>query len=84
MSDFFYPYVGVENHVRGEAHKIGVWQNGKLSWLDSDDWVTEIDLNKNTFVGTMKCYNKHTNLELFITNVVYNEKNIFLRKVLKD
>jgi GH15 family glucan-1,4-alpha-glucosidase len=81
VSDFFYPYVGVENHVRGEAHKIGVWQNGKLSWLDNDDWITEIDLNKNTFVGTMKCYNKHTNLELFITNVVYNEKNIFLRKV---
>jgi GH15 family glucan-1,4-alpha-glucosidase len=29
----------------------------------------------------MKCFNKHTNLELLFTNVVYNEKNIFLREV---
>lgn len=81
VSDFFFPYVGVENHVRGEAHRIGVWQHNKLSWLDSGDWNIEIDLNNDTFVGTMKCFNKHTNLELRITNVVYNEKNIFLREI---
>jgi GH15 family glucan-1,4-alpha-glucosidase len=81
VSDFFYPYVGVENHVRGSAHKIGVWMNGYLSWLDSGEWNIEIDLDKNTFVGVMKCYHKHTNLELIFRNVVYNEKNIFIRHV---
>jgi GH15 family glucan-1,4-alpha-glucosidase len=81
VSDFFFPYVGVENHVRGEVHRIGIWQRGKISWLDSSDWTTEIDLNQDTFVGTMKCFNKHTNLELLITNVVYNEKNIFMREI---
>jgi GH15 family glucan-1,4-alpha-glucosidase len=81
VSDFFYPYVGVENHVRGESHRIGVWQHGYLSWLDGGDWNIEIDLNNDTFVGIMKCFNKKTNLELKITNVVYNEKNIFLREI---
>ena len=81
VSDFFFPFVGVENHVRGEAHKIGIWQRGRLSWLDSDEWTTEIDLNNDTFTGTMKCHNKHTGLNLLFTNIVYNEKNIFLREV---
>jgi GH15 family glucan-1,4-alpha-glucosidase len=81
VSDFFFPYVGVENHVRGEAHKIGVWQHGRLSWLDNGEWTIDIDLNEETFVGTMKCFNKNTNLEIVITNVVYNEKNIFLREI---
>ena len=81
VTDFFYPYVGVENHVRGEPHRIGVLQQGKLSWLDSGDWNIEIDMVENTFIGNMKCFNKHTNLELLFTDIVYNEKNIFLREV---
>ena len=81
VSDFFYPYVGVENHVRGEAHRIGVWQRGRISWLDSGEWNIEIDLDNDTFVGKMKCFNKNTNLELLFTSVVYNEKNVFLREI---
>jgi GH15 family glucan-1,4-alpha-glucosidase len=81
VSDFFYPYVGVENHVRGEAHRIGVWQHGRVSWLDNPEWNIEIDLNKDTFTGSMRCFNKTTNLELLFTNIVYNEKNIFLREI---
>jgi hypothetical protein len=81
VSDFFFPYVGVENHVRGEAHKIGIWQRGKLSWLSDSVWETTIDLHQDTFVGTMRCYNKETHLELLFTDVVYNEKNIFIRKI---
>ncbi len=81
VSDFFFPYVGSKNHVRGLTHKIGVWQNNHLSWLDSNEWTTEINLCPDTFVGIMKCFHKGTNLELIFKNVVYNEKNIFLRQV---
>ncbi len=81
VSDFFFPFVGSENHVRGEPHRIGIWQRGRLSWLDSDEWNIEIDLEKDTFIGRMKCFNRNTNLELLFEDVVYNEKNIFLRRV---
>ena len=82
VRDFFFPYVGYENHVRNEAHKIGVWQRGKLSWLDSGEWKIDIDLDTDTFVGKMRCFNKETSLELLFTDIVYNEKNIFLRRVI--
>ena len=72
VSDFFYPFVGVENHVRGTAHKIGIFCNGNLSWLDSDEWTKEIDLEKDSFVGISKYYNANCNIELSITSAVYN------------
>lgn len=81
VSDFFFPFVGSENHVRGSTHKIGIWQNNSFSWLDGGEWNVEVDLCKDTFVGIMKCFHKKTNLELIFKNVVYNEKNIFLRQV---
>ena len=81
VSDFFFPFVGSKNHVRGLTHKIGVWQNGELSWLGSGEWTIDIDLCKDTFVGVMKCFHKKTSTELIINNVVYNEKNIFIREV---
>ncbi len=80
VTDFFFPFVGVENHVRGEPHRIGVWQHGKTSWLSDDEWNIEINLRKDTYIGEVKCFNKSTNLEILFTDIVYNEKNIFLRK----
>ena len=81
VSDFFFPFIGSENHVRGLTHKIGIWQNNSFSWLDGGEWNIEIDLCKETFVGIMKCFHKTSSLELIFKNIVYNEKNIFLREV---
>jgi glucoamylase len=80
VTDFFFPYIGVENHVRGEPHRIGVWQHNRTSWLTDEEWSVDIDLQKDTYVGDIRCYNKKTNLEILFTDIVYNEKNIFLRK----
>lgn len=81
LSDFFFPYVGSKNHVRGLTHKIGVFEDGQISWLGDKEWNIDIDLCKDTFVGIMKCYNKKTSTELIFKNVVYNEKNIFIRQI---
>ncbi len=81
LSDFFFPYVGSKNHVRGLTHKIGVYEDGQVSWLGDKEWNIDIDLCNDTFVGIMKCYHKKTNTELIFKNVVYNEKNIFIRQV---
>ena len=37
VRDFYYPYVGQENHVSGNIHKTGVWVDGSFSWLDSGE-----------------------------------------------
>lgn len=81
VSDFFFPFIGSENHVRGLTHRIGILQNNSFSWLDEGAWDVEINLCKDTFVGIMKCFHKESKLELIFKNVVYNEKNIFIRQI---
>ena len=36
VHDFYFPYVGLENHAAGKSlrHRVGVWVDGELSWLD--------------------------------------------------
>ena len=45
VHDFYYPYVGLENHAAGTnlRHRIGFWVDGQFSWLDEpnnkkNDW----------------------------------------------
>jgi len=81
VRDLYFPYVGLENHVGGEyAHRIGVWCDGEFSWLDDKSW--SIDIRSDlTFTGLSKASSDRLGIELSFTDVLYNEKNIFLRRI---
>ena len=42
VRDLYYPFVGEANHVSGASgnhvHRIGVFVDGEISWLESDEW----------------------------------------------
>ncbi len=81
VRDLYFPYVGLENHIGGHyAHKIGVWVLGQFSWTDDGSWTIETrnDL-ANTGITTL--HSSRLEIEIEIHDVLYNEKNIFLRKI---
>ena len=83
VRDFYFPYVGLENQVGGNfVHRIGVFADGVLSWLSSEDWEIKIGMEDTVLAGNIRAVNKRLGVSLTITDLVYNEKNIFLRKVL--
>ncbi len=80
--DFYYPYVGLENHTKGHyCHKIGLWVNGRFSWLDDGSWQTKIGYQPGTMASDIRAVNYHVGVELNFEDAVYNEENIFLRKI---
>ena len=83
VNDFYFPYIGVENQA-GEpcVHKIGAWIDNKLYWLDDGTWNIQVNCKKETFAGIIYASHRETGIELEFTDVVYNEKNIFVRSVL--
>ncbi len=82
VRDLYFPYVGSENHIgQNQTHKIGVFVDGSISWLDSGEWQTKIDYENNSMVGNIKAGNNNKGLFIETQDVVYNEKNIFLRKI---
>lgn len=90
VRDFYFPHVGLENHVGGRfIHRVGVFADpadggagGRLEWLDNPNWRMMVDCANETLASNVVARNEKLGLELFFNDVVYNEQNIFIRKVL--
>lgn len=81
VRDFYYPYIGLENHVSGMKHRIGVSVNDTFSWLDDGSWSISLGYKPGTMIGYLVCKNSNLKISLVMEDAVYNETNIFLRKV---
>ncbi len=81
VRDMYYPYVGLENQVLGEKHRIGVWVDDHFSWLDEDSWDITIGYKPETMVGYLVCKNESLQLTIVMEDAVYNETTVFLRQV---
>ncbi|MBD3312257.1 glycoside hydrolase family 15 protein [archaeon] len=81
IRDFYYPYVGEENHVQGNTHYTGFWVDNKFSWLSRDEWSITMEYEKETLVSSIKAVNEDLKLEVTLNDAVYHGKNIFLRRI---
>lgn len=82
VRDFYFPYVGLENHVGGKnAHRIGVWVDGLFRWIEDSSWKIEVQCASDSFFGSILARNDDLGIELGFTDIVYNERDIFIRKV---
>jgi oligosaccharide amylase len=83
VRDLYYPHVGEANHVSGASgsfvHRVGVFVDGNLSWLDSDDWEIKISTDDSTSVGVLNATNNKIGIILTSRDAVHNEKNVFIR-----
>ena len=41
IRDFFYPKVGLENHLAGHYSKLGIWVDRKFSWIN-ENWEVKM------------------------------------------
>src|SRR5438132_849221 len=83
VRDIYYPHVGLEDHVRGHyLHRLGVWVGGTMSWFDEDpEWEIVITSDEDALVGHIAARHPALAVELAFTDLVYNERPIFFRRV---
>ena len=82
VRDFYFPYVGLENHVGGHfVHRIGAWVDGIFHWISDGSWQITIDCDCEAFLGSMIARNEDLGIELRFVDSVYNERNILVRRV---
>jgi len=82
VKDLYYHYPGLENHVSEHlTHKIGVFADGRLSWIDGGEWEVSVGSLPSTMASDIEAVNRSLSLKLNIKDIVYNEKNIFIREV---
>ena len=58
VKDFYYHYAGLENHVGEEmVHKIGIWVDNRLSWLDEPTWHIDVGSESETMASNIVAKN---------------------------
>lgn len=83
VRDFYAPFVGQDNHVSGASgnhvHRIGVFVEGTLSWLDDPGWKVSVRCTQDAVVGSIHAVHEELGVSLTSTDVVHNEYNVFIR-----
>jgi len=83
VRDFYFPYVGHSNHVSGASgsfvHRIGVYVDEALYWLDDPSWNIVVGSEADTVIGSLHAVNDTIGVSLSSQDAVHNEKNIFIR-----
>lgn len=83
VRDFFYPYVGLENHVtaNGMQHRIGVWAEGAFSWIDDGSWQVKQEYEESALIGLTIAHSERLGITLELSDCVDSEYDAFLRSI---
>lgn len=84
VHDFYYPYVGFENHSAGSdlRHHIGVWVNGEISWLDQPNaWAFTFRYPHSALIGHILAKNDHLGIILEFDDFVDANTSAFIRNI---
>ena len=80
LREFYFPYVGQENHAKGEPFRFGVWIDGQFSWIP-DGWQIQRDYLEDSLVTHVELVNENLGLKLIVNDLIDFEENLFLKKV---
>ncbi len=83
VHDFYYPYVGQENHAASKnlRHRVGVFVDGRVSWLDNGQWKFEFSYHNATLIGATKATNEVIGITLHFDDCVDAEQDLFIRNI---
>lgn len=83
VHDFYYPYVGQENHASSGdlRHRIGVWVDGGFSWLDDGEWSFHTDYPYQSLVGRTSAYHAGLSIALEFDDCVDAHQSALLRNI---
>ena len=81
IRDFFFPKVGLENHVSGHELRMGVWVDGDFRWL-GEGWEIETRYMPETLVGRSRASHPGLNIQIETNDAVNAFSNVLLRKLM--
>lgn len=83
VHDFYYPWVGFENHTRADhmRHRVGIWCENQFSWLDDGNWEFTMNYQDRTQIGHTTATNKKIGITLELLDCVAEDHDVFLRNI---
>ncbi len=80
VRDFYYPHVGLFNHLTGKKNLIAVNIDGKTHFID-DTWNISFLYREHSLVGEIIAENKNIKVKLHSLEVVHKYLPLYIRKI---
>lgn len=84
VHDFYFPYVGLENHSAGSGlrHRVGVWIDGQISWLNEDPaWQFKFSYPHDSLIGHTVAKNEAIGIMIEFDDCVDSKISAFMRNI---
>jgi GH15 family glucan-1,4-alpha-glucosidase len=81
LRDFYYPYVGMNNHVGGQRCRVGVWAEGHFQWVERYTWQIRPGYVPGSLVADSSAQSANLGLRLRIREGVHFRDNLYLRRI---
>ncbi len=83
VHDFYYPYVGLENHSsqRASHHRIGLFVDGAIHWINDGTWQISQRYLPGRLIGKTVATNEWLGFSIEFQDFVDSELNVFARNV---
>ncbi len=76
-----FPHVGSEQHMPGLVHKIGVWVDGLVSWLDDGSWEHKAHYQHGALAGHTVVTNRALNILIEFDDMVLGDIHALARHI---
>lgn len=80
VRDIYYPHLGRENHSDGNPFRLGVWCDGRFSWL-GPEWQIEQRYRDESLVTDVVARNDALGIELAFNDAVDFHEPVFVRRI---
>ncbi|ANE46286.1 glycoside hydrolase family 15 [Paenibacillus swuensis] len=81
IRDIYYPYVGQLNHVSGYKFRVGVWVDGRFSWLSDAGWEFKLAYAEDSLVTEVTAVHAELGISLLMNDGVHQRDNIYLKRI---
>lgn len=83
VHDFYYPYVGLENHAAAKSlrHRVGVWVEGQMTWLDDGGWQVTHRYHENSLISYIQAHHSFFGVTLEFDDFVDSSHDAFVRNI---
>ena len=78
IRDLYFPHVGQENHVSGNACRLGVWVDNRFSWVGGE-WRPDLRYQEDTLVTEVVLLHEEMGILIRCRDAVDFHENIYIR-----
>jgi GH15 family glucan-1,4-alpha-glucosidase len=80
LRDFYYPHVGMYNHIGGHKCRVGIWTREGFRWVDRAAWKIRLGYQPDSLVSDVHAHCEALGLDLRISDSVHVREPWVLRR----